>query len=428
MEACLRAKDEKHGPCMPLAKNRADGMIFSRNAWTMMSPMTETQSDTPRTLRTEVVRRIADVDPSEWNPVAGADFPFTRHEFLSALEHNGCLGERHGWLPRHITVRDDTGRLIGATPLYEKYNSYGELVFDWAWADAYQRNGLAYYPKLVSAIPYTPASGRRLMTAPDIEEGEVRISLDKAVTDLAVETGASSVHWLFPTDAETSFLESRRLMRRTGCQFHWHNAGYEKFDDFLGMLASRKRKNIRRERESVLQAGVRLELRLGGEVSGAEWTIWQQLYESTFDRKGGIPTLSSGFFRDLATTLPEQVVMIFARRHGDIIAGAFCMRGADTLYGRHWGTFQHHDGLHFETCYYQGIEFCIREGITRFEPGAQGEHKVARGFLPTPTWSAHWIAHEGFREAIARFLDQETQAMNAYIREMTDHSPYRTDA
>lgn len=368
-----------------------------------------------------IVENIDEIDPRDWNRVSGTATPFTRHEFLAALERHDCVGERYGWLPRHIVVHD-SGHLVGMAPLYLKFNSYGELVFDWSWASAYERNGIAYYPKLVSAIPYTPATGSRLLTN---QNDEVRAIIARTAQDLAEAEQLSSIHWLFPTESETGLLEEQGLMRRLGCQFHWHNDGYAGFDDFLDTLVSRKRKNIRRERQRVQESSVKLEARLGGELSDEEWHTWQQLYESTFARKSGIPTLSAGFFRELGRTLPESVLMVFARHHGDIVAGAFLMIGETTLYGRHWGTHIHQDSLHFEACYYQGIDYCIRHGIQNFEPGAQGEHKVARGFLPTRTWSAHWIAHETFRNAIARFLEQEEPAMEDYIDELSRSSPYR---
>lgn len=373
-----------------------------------------------------VIDAIEQIGAADWNRVAGTGYPFTRHEFLVALERHRCVGEGYGWLPRHVTLWHG-GRLVGAVPLYLKFNSYGELVFDWSWASAYERCGLPYYPKLVSAIPYTPATGRRLLLAPDADSTTAREQLASAVIAMARDLGLSSVHWLFPSEGEKRFLESRGLMSRTGCQFHWHNRAYGTFEDFMSTLVSRKRKNIRRERQRVADAGVRLEVRQGGDLNPAEWQSWQRLYESTFERKSGIPTLSPGFFREIGRTMADRVVMVFARRHGDIIAGAFCVRGEHTLYGRHWGTFESHDSLHFETCYYQGIEYCIREGLGCFEPGAQGEHKIARGFLPVPTWSAHWLADEGFRAAIARFLDQEQTAMADYMAELSAQSPYRVN-
>ena len=375
-------------------------------------------------MKVSVAEHIDDIAPADWNRIAGSSQPFVRHEFLAALEHHGCVGERYGWLPRHILVHDK-GRLVGAAPLYLKFNSYGELVFDWAWADAYQRNGMDYYPKLVSAVPYTPATGNRLLVAHGSDPEAIGSAIADAALDLAESTKLSSLHWLFPTESQTDFLEGRGFMRRIGCQFHWSDRGYGSFDDFLDALKSRKRKSIRRERSQVAEAGVHHEIRLGGEVTDAEWALWQRLYESTFERKSGIPTLSGGFFREIGRTLPEQVVLVLAKRHGDVLAGALCLRDDDTLYGRHWGCFEHHDVLHFETCYYQGIQYCIEQGLRSFEPGAQGEHKVPRGFLPTATWSAHWIAHPGFRNAIGRFLEQETSAMEDYMGELQAHSPYR---
>ena len=376
-------------------------------------------------MNVRIIDAIEGIDAAAWNELAGTDYPFTRHEFLVALERHDCVGPEYGWLPRHVTVWDNA-RLVGAAPMYLKYNSYGELVFDWSWASAYERHGLPYYPKLVSAIPYTPATGGRMLVADGEDEQEIRRHIADAAREHAEEQGLSSLHWLFTQDGETDFLETQGLMRRTGCQFHWQNRGYSSFDDFLGALAARKRKNIRRERQRVLESSTEIGIRLGGELSDAEWRTWHRLYVSTFERKSGVATLSEGFFREIGRTLPERVIVVFARRHGDTVAGALCLRGADTLYGRHWGAFEHHDGLHFETCYYQGLEFCIRQGMARFEPGAQGEHKVARGFLPRPTWSAHWIADPGFRAAIGRFLVDEQQAMADYLQEMSARSPYRS--
>ncbi|MEN8176345.1 MAG: GNAT family N-acetyltransferase [Pseudomonadota bacterium] len=375
-------------------------------------------------MNVKILESIDAVDAADWNRVAGTDDPFTRHEFLAALEHHDCVGEKFGWLPRHLTLWEGAC-LTGAAPLYLKDNSYGELVFDWAWADAYQRNGLRYYPKLVSAIPYTPATGHRLLAAEGPGAPAIRQALATAGRELAENLGVSSLHWLFPREEDTAALEKDGLFRRTGCQFHWHNRDYAGFDDFLGALTARKRKNIRRERRLVADAGVILEVRTGGEISDSEWSTWQRLYESTFETKWGIATLTEGFFRELGHRLADQVVVIFARRRGEIIAGALCFRSREALYGRHWGALERHDSLHFETCYYQGIDYCIREGLSRFEPGAQGEHKVPRGFLPATTCSAHWIGDPGFRAAIRRFCDQEADAMVDYMAEMAAHSPYR---
>ena len=385
-----------------------------------MDTPTDLRQSTPR-LR--VVERIDNIDAAAWNALGNRRFPFLRHEFLAALETEGCLGERYGWLPRHLTLWQ-ADRLVGAAPLYLKFNSYGEFVFDWAWADAYDRNGLRYYPKLVSASPYTPATGPKLLLHPDAAPGTSELLL-QAGLELARQSEVSSLHWLFTTAQETEALERNGLLRRTGCQFHWDNPGYADFDAFLATLTSGKRKNIRRERRKVADAGIRFRLLDGTTASERDWKTYHGLYESTFHRRGGIPTLSLGFFLRIAHTMPEAVLMVMAEHAGEPVAAAFCLVGEDTLYGRHWGCTQRFDNLHFEACYYQGQEFCIRRGLRRFEPGAQGEHKVARGFLPVQTYSAHWLADERFRQAIAQHLEFEHAGMREYIAEMSGHSPYR---
>jgi predicted N-acyltransferase len=372
------------------------------------------------------VEQIESVDAAAWNALGVAAYPFLRHEFLAALETEDCLGERYGWLPRHLTLWDGEDRLVGASPLYLKFNSYGEFVFDWAWADAYERNGLRYYPKLVSASPYTPASGPKLLTAPDAPAGVEGLLIDAAL-QLAHRSGVSSLHWLFTLPAENAALEQHGLLRRTGCQFHWENRGYADFEAFLATLNSGKRKNIRRERRRVREAGVDFRLLDGHSASEADWAVFHGLYESTFHRRGGIPTLSAGFFRAIARDMPDGVLLIMAEHAGRPVAAAFCLVGEDTLYGRHWGCNERFDMLHFEACYYQGLDFCIERGLRRFEPGAQGEHKVARGFLPTETLSAHWLADERFAEAIARHLEHERDGMQQYMDEMATHSPYRRE-
>ena len=380
----------------------------------------------PPSLRLEVLDRIDAVAAADWNALGAAPYPFLRHEFLAALEQEGCLGEAYGWLPRHLVVHDAGGRLVGGAPLYLKFNSYGEFVFDWAWADAYQRRGLRYYPKLVSASPYTPATGPKLLLHPDAPAG-TRACLIDAGLDLARQHQVSSLHWLFTTAEETTALEQAGLLRRTGCQFHWHNHGYADFDAFLGDFASAKRKNIRKERRSVAEAGVTFRLLDGLQASDLDWQVFHDFYVSTFDRRGGIPTLSLGFFRSIARSMPQSVLLVMADHGGAPVAAAFCLVGQDTLYGRHWGCARQFDKLHFETCYYQGLDYCIRHGLRRFEPGAQGEHKVARGFLPVETLSAHWIADPDFRGAIARHLLYEREGVADYIQEMRGHSPFRAD-
>lgn len=382
-------------------------------------------STTPdQSLRLKIVDRIADIDATAWNALGAAAYPFLRHEFLNALEREDCLGERYGWLPRHLSLWDANDALVGAAPLYLKFNSYGEFVFDWAWADAYERNGLKYYPKLVSASPYTPATGPKLLTHADAPSNTRRL-LMAAGLELAKQMQVSSLHCLFTTPAETDTLEAGGLMRRIGCQFHWHNQGYADFDAFLATLSSAKRKNIRKERRRVAESGVRFRLLDGNTATDEDWAVFHTLYESTFHRHSGIPTLSQGFFGNIAETMPGAVLLVMAEHAGKPVAAAFCLVGEDTLYGRHWGCSEHFDKLHFEACYYQGQEYCIRNGLKRFEPGAQGEHKIARGFLPTPTLSAHWLADERFAAAIAEHLDHERAGMQTYIADMQTHSPYR---
>jgi len=376
-------------------------------------------------LRLRVIDRIVNIDAGAWNKLGATPYPFLRHEFLSALETHDCLGERFGWLPRHLTLWAPGDRLVAAAPLYLKFNSYGEFVFDWAWADAYERNGLRYYPKLVSTSPYTPATGPKLLLHPEAP-ASTRNLLITAGLELAKQLQVSSLHWLFTVPQETDILEDEGLLRRVDCQFHWQNQGYPDFDAFLANLTSGKRKNIRKERRRVAEAGVSFRLLDGNAASADDWGVFHGLYESTFHRRGGIPTLSLGFFKAIAASMPEGVLLIMAEHLGRPVAAAFCLVGEDTLYGRHWGCSEHFDNLHFEACYYQGLEFCIRHGLARFEPGAQGEHKIARGFLPTPTLSAHWLADERFAQAIARHLVHERTGMHEYIREMQARSPYRT--
>ena len=376
--------------------------------------------------RVEILENLSTASAEEWNRLGVAALPFLRYEFLRALEVHDCLGERFGWLPRHIVVHDAQDRLVAACPLYLKFNSYGEFVFDWAWADAYERNGLRYYPKLVSASPYIPASGPKLLIAQDAPEPDgLRHLLLETARQLAEAERASSLHWLFTPEEETTFLEARGYLRRTGCQFHWENQGWQDFDDFLAALSHAKRKNIRRERRKVHEAGIRFRQLDGQTASEADWADFHQLYETTFDRKGGLPTLSLDFFLDIAERLPAQVLLVQALKDNQVVAAAFNLVGETTLYGRHWGCRAHYDSLHFETCYYQGLDFCLQRGLQRFEPGAQGEHKIARGFLPTPTWSAHWLADAHFARAVQQFLQHETEGMQDYMDELAGHSPYR---
>lgn len=374
-------------------------------------------------MQVQIVESLDKLPAAAWNALAGDANPFLSHAFLSALEHHQCVGEGYGWWPQHLALYDES-RLIGAVPLYIKDNSYGELVFDWGWADAYARAGLRYYPKAVVAIPYTPATGPRLLLAADCNRELAIDTLLSAAETLCREQGLSSLHWLFTNATDNSALQARGLLLRRGVQFHWHNAGYRDFEDFLQRFTAHKRKKLKRERRRVAEAGIELRIVHGHEADAEQWRIAHHFYASTFDRKSGIATLNLPFWRELGQRLGEAVVLVFAYADQKPVACAINLRGRDTLYGRHWGCAADYHSLHFEACYYQGIEYCIRHGLSHFEPGAQGEHKISRGFEPTSTWSAHWIADARFRAAIGDFVGREDRAMRDYIEELKQHLPY----
>jgi hypothetical protein len=372
----------------------------------------------------EVISDISSIDKNQWNLLVTDNNPFLRHEFLHALEAHHCVGETFGWLPTHIAIYQDE-KLIGAMPLYKKYNSYGEFVFDHSWADAYQRAGLKYFPKLVSAIPYTPASGKRLLCMPGFEDQVYPQLLQSAIT-LAQQQHLSSLHILFPTYDENQWLGSQGLLTRYDCQFHWHNDHYQTFDDFLGKLSSRKRKKIKQERRYVKESGVTLRVLDGHSATEQDWDHFFCFYQEVFNEKWGIATLNGEFFKTVAKDIPDQVVLVLADHQDRCVAGALMYRSDTTLYGRHWGSTEHFHSLHFEACYYQGIEYCIQHGLQTFEPGAQGEHKIARGFVPTLTRSSHWLANSPFSEAIAQFVKDERVAINEYIEDLNQRLPYKS--
>ena len=371
--------------------------------------------------------RIADVPASQWDAVAGDDYPFTRHAFLDALERHGCVGEQVGWIPSHLLLHIN-GRLAGAAPAYLKLHSQGEFVFDWSWAEAYSHHGFRYYPKLVCAIPFTPSTGPRLLVHPDAPQSAARQALTAGAIKISKAARASSCHWLFPREDDAAALESGGLLMRSGCQFHWTNRGYRDFQDYLDALTSKRRKEIRRERRDAASAPVEIEIHDGHTAAEAHWHAYHALYSSTYDRKWGYPALTASFFTSVAQSLPDHTLLALAKRGAHYVAGAHCFVGRDTLFGRNWGCTEQHRGLHFEICYYRLIEHCIRRGLSRFDAGAQGEHKLMRGFLPVETCSAHWIEHPGFREAITRFLAEERAGLQRYRHAMERHSPYRTDS
>jgi predicted N-acyltransferase len=376
-------------------------------------------------LQLQRLSSLSAVEGADWNALAG-DSPFLKHEFLAALEASGCVGDGTTWQPCHLIARDDRG-LAGALPLFIKYDSHGEFVFDWGWADAFERAGRNYYPKLVAAIPFTPATGQRLLLR-DAGETGVAAALLEAARNTALELGASSLHVLFPTEPERQALERAGFLARKGCQFHWANGGYRNFDEFLASFSAEKRKKAKRERRRVAEADIVFEHLRGDELAPDDWDAVIEFYSRTFWRRGRDPYLNREFFERIAATMPSSLVVILARQHGVPIATAICFRSSTTLYGRYWGSGADFHSLHFETCYYQGIDYCIREGLQRFEPGTQGEHKVARGFVPQPTWSCHWLRDPEFHRAVAAFLARETRHVDAYIDEIGEHVPYRQGA
>ena len=377
-------------------------------------------------MRIEILATLDAVAPEQWNALVQDNNPFLRHEFLAALEHHQCVGKKFGWLPCHIAIYEQQ-QLVAALPLYEKYNSYGEFVFDQSWAQAYHQHGMAYYPKLVAAIPYTPASGQRFLVQAG-REAELYPLLLQSALQMAQELKASGFHCLFPLAEQQDWLEQQHLIVRHDCQFHWHNRGYATFEDFLATFSAKKRKNVKQERRKVAETGVQLRLLDGHTATEKDWQRFAFFYEHTFESKWGIPTLNYGFFREVAQRLPDQVVLVMVDNRHDCIAGSLMFRSQTRLFGRHWGCTEYFDSLHFEACYYQGIEYCIQQGLQVFEPWAQGEHKVARGFIPTLTRSSHWLTDERFRPAIRRHTLLEQRGVADYMQAIQEHSPYRLPA
>ena len=364
----------------------------------------------------QVVDSLRGVDPQEWNSLAGGQ-PFVRHEFLCALIETGCAAGASGWLPRFLLLRR-AGALAGAMPLFAKSHSYGEYVFDWAWADAHERHGIEYYPKLLCAVPFTPVRGTRIL-------GKRKEVLVQAALELARET--SSLHVLFPPDEEAALLAAQGMMLRRTVQFHWHNRGYPDFEAFLAALSHGKRKNIRQERRRVREAGVGFRWLEGPGIERRHWEFFSRCYRRTYAAHRSSPYLSLEFFLRLGATMPEHAVMVLAERDGRPVASALLLRDASRLYGRYWGATEHVPLLHFECCYYQAIEYAIARGLQVFEGGAQGEHKIFRGLLPVETLSAHWLAHPQFARAVESFLEREGAGIARYVDELCEHSPFKED-
>jgi len=374
--------------------------------------------------------RINDIGKGRWNAITGTENPFLRFEFLSALEAHDCVGKNQGWMPQHLIVEEkENGTLLGLMPLYLKSNSYGELVFDWSWADAYHQAGRHYYPKLVSAIPYTPVTSQRIFVAEGHDSTAIKSTMINALKQIALNNELSSIHCLFPPEETCDAFEQQGFVSRLGCQFHWRNRKTEKsyvsFDEFLSEFSSRKRKNINKERKKCKDQNITFQVLSGSDIAPDLWPIIYHFYQKTFIEKGGYASFTQAFFEEISTTMGDQLIVILAIYKGEYVASAISYRNSNSLYGRHWGCSKSFDSLHFETCYYQGIDYAIKHELQLFEPGAQGEHKVSRGFIPTETWSTHWIRDDDFRSAIYQFVDKEKTYMQQYISEMRGRLPFK---
>jgi len=376
--------------------------------------------------RTHIISTLSEIGQARWDALVSAQShptPFLSYAFLHALHESGSAAPDSGWQPQFLILFDEADdSLAAALPLYVKGHSYGEYVFDWAWADAYARNGLDYYPKLLSAIPFTPVAGGRLLA----RDADARAALIEVLAATQVATEVSSTHVLFPPEDEAMALREAGFLLRSGVQFHWINAGYASFDDFLATLEQKKRKNIRAERRKVREAGVTLRRVRGVDATRADWVLFNRCYRNTYREHHSTPYLNLDFFLRIGETMPQNVLLVIAEREGQAIAASLVVHDADTLYGRYWGALEHVPCLHFEVAYYQPLEFCIEQGIATFEGGAQGEHKMARGFLPTKTWSAHWLGHPAFADAVERFLEREAGGIDDYLDELNERTPFRT--
>ncbi|WP_314444804.1 GNAT family N-acetyltransferase [Massilia timonae] len=375
--------------------------------------------------RTHIVSDLSEIGQASWDALVqaqAAPTPFLSYAFLHALHASGSASPETGWQPQFLLLFDEQDALAAALPLYVKGHSYGEYVFDWAWADAYQRHGLDYYPKLLSAIPFTPVAGARLMA----RDAEARAALVDVLCATQRATEVSSTHVLFPPEDEAQQLRDAGFLLRSGVQFHWLNGGYRSFDDFLATLEQKKRKNIRAERRKVAEAGVTLRRVRGVDATREDWVLFNRCYRNTYREHHSTPYLNLDFFLRIGETMPDNILLVIAQKEGRAIAASLVIHDADTLYGRYWGALEHVPCLHFETAYYQPLEFCIEQGIATFEGGAQGEHKMARGFLPTRTWSAHWLAHPSFADAVERFLEREAGGIDDYMDELNERNPFRT--
>ena len=381
-------------------------------------------NDVSDTVTVRVHASIAEIRAATWDACAGEINPTISHAFLNALEESGSTTKRTGWTPLHLSLEGSDGEIIGVVPLYAKTHSYGEYIFDYGWADAFERAGGRYYPKLLSAVPFTPVPGPRLLIRPGTPP-EAREHLLAGMVEFVNRRQISSLHVNFPETADAAAMIEAGFLQRLGQQFHWTNDGYRDFDDFLAALNSRKRKAVKKERREALAPGLDIEVLTGSDLKPRHWDAFFEFYLATSDRKWGSAYLNRRFFALIGERMPEKIVLFLARRGGKYVAGAFNLLSKETIYGRNWGSYGDYKFLHFECCYYQAIQFAITHGLKRVEAGAQGPHKIQRGYLPAPTYSFHWIPDPGFRRAVAQFLARERQMIEHKMEGLAEFSPFR---
>jgi uncharacterized protein len=370
------------------------------------------------------INGLIEISRETWNRLAGHDYPFLRHEFMLALEESGSICAQTGWLPSHLLVMEE-GELLAIMPLYLKQHSWGEYVFDQQWARAYQQQGVEYYPKWLTAIPLTPCQGQRIVIAQGADTLAVMQCLLTFIRQLSEQQNVSSWHCLFPVEPQLEQLRALGLSVREGVQFHWFNRDYRDFDDYLQTLGASKRKMLKRERRRVEEQGIRLLRVAGADVSDSQWRVFFKFYTMTYLKRGSEPYLNLAFFRQIAATMAEQLLLILAIKDDVYVGAALSFVGSECLYGRYWGCYEEYNALHFEACYYQGIEYCIEHGLKRFDSGAQGEHKISRGFEPVTTYSAHWIKDVRFARAVEQYVNREQKTLQFYKREAAGYLPFK---
>lgn len=381
------------------------------------------------TYQARIIHNISNLDQASWNALLPDNAnPFLKYAFLETLETTNCIGGKSGWQAAHLVAEDGGGNLFGAMPMYLKQHSYGEFVFDWSWAQAYEQNGLNYYPKALVAVPFTPVQGPRLLIAKNRDARAIQGFLLETLKDLTQHNGLSSAHILFPSHDEIKVLKEHEFLVRDSVQFHWRNQNYKNFEDFLAALTMKRRKNIRRERAQLLHLGLKYKHLSGVDANPEDWSFFYRCYANTYLERGSSPYLNESFFQEIAKRMPDNLHLILAYRSNQAIAASLLVidRHTSNAYGRYWGAIEHIPLLHFEVAYYQAIEYCIRERISIFEGGAQGEHKMARGFLPTTLHSAHWMADPRFSKAVGHFLDKERQGISTYVDELEQHNPLKS--